>query len=85
MLKEFLHSTKRTSGGDDAEIMADFYKSKLHRRIMVLDFLKDTDRIDDPRYRSLTLQLALDMMDASTRGEPVLTRLAKAGMLTIGG
>lgn len=84
MLKDFLTITEKTGGGTPTEIMTFFYKSKHHRRILTLDFLKETGRLDAPRYRSLTLQLALDMVDETTRGESVLKRMAKAGMLTIG-
>lgn len=83
MLKEFIEFNQH-EGSDHDETMRLFYKDKHRRRMMTLDFLVETNRIDRPRYRSATLVVALDMVDESTRGENLLKRMSKAGMLVIG-
>lgn len=83
MLKEFIEFNE-SEGSDRAETMRTFYRNKHYRRVLTLEFLVNTERIDHPRYRSETLLVALDMVDASRRGESVLNRMAKAGLLVIG-
>lgn len=84
MLKDYLKFNEK-HGDTRAETMLRFYSDKHYRRIITLEFLLGTQRIDRLRYNQETLYVALDMAGFKFRqGENLLEQMAEAGMLQVG-